>query len=90
MPTVNHIDGDKENNRVENLEWASHSENAKHKCRVLRKNLGSDNGYSKLTEAEIPKIRNDHRLHREIAADYGVDKMLISLIKRRKIWKHVA
>lgn len=34
---VNHLDGNKENNFVNNLEWATRSENNYHKCRVLGK-----------------------------------------------------
>ena len=29
-PTINHIDGNKQNNHVSNLEWATYSENLKH------------------------------------------------------------
>lgn len=30
LPTINHIDGNKQNNNVENLEWASFQENIQH------------------------------------------------------------
>lgn len=35
LPQVNHIDGDKENNCADNLEWCSASTNSKHRVNVL-------------------------------------------------------
>lgn len=37
LQTVNHIDGDKTNNNVENLEWCSYSDNEIHSYQVLRR-----------------------------------------------------
>lgn len=40
---VNHIDGNKENNTAENLEWCTCAENLKHKVEVLGKNNKREN-----------------------------------------------
>lgn len=43
LPQVNHKDGNNKNNYVENLEWCTPTENAIHRCRVLKRNLPPQN-----------------------------------------------
>ena len=48
---------------------------------------GSRHGGSKLTEADVIKIRADTRIDKLIAPEYGVHRGTINYIKRRKWWK---
>lgn len=97
--TVNHKDGNKLNNTVNNLEWMTHSENIKHAfssgIRTYSKNegfknqVGSGNYQSKLTEENIIEIRNSKLKGTELAKKFGVSRALISKIINYKVWNVV-
>ena len=50
---------------------------------------GTQQPRAKLTEGDVTAIREDHRILREIAADYGVSVGLIFFVKKRVAWPHV-
>jgi hypothetical protein len=51
---------------------------------------GEDHAQAKLTDDDVRRIREDGRFQRVIAAEYGVGQALISKVKRREAWQHVA
>lgn len=93
LPEVNHVDGDKLNNELSNLEWVTHRENMSHAFRIgLANNSGTKNGMSKLSESDIPGIRKlilDGVSQYKIAKLYNVSRSAILNIKVRGSWSHV-
>ena len=82
-PQVNHKDGNKINNVVNNLEWCSAAENSIHAVRLLGRH-GEQLYNCKLTSEQVRSIRTDARLQREIAAEYAIGQPLVSRIKSGK------
>ena len=93
---VNHKDGNKANNSIENLEWCNALENRVHavKNRLLRV-IGSENPMSKLTEKEVKEIRylytHDKKNNSilKLAKKYNVCFQQIYNIIAWKEWKYV-
>lgn len=93
LPIVNHINGIKNDNRVENLEWVTHSENTKHAVKIgLKKGvMGEKSHYAKLRESDIIEIRSLYGTitQREIAKKFDVTYQQINKIVKRQNWNHI-
>ena len=91
---VNHIDGDRANNRAANLEYVTAKGNVAHAWRtgLCKPSRGTDHGCARLTEHDVFVIRDayDRSVPLEhIANTFGISTGSVSGIGRRVHWKHL-
>jgi hypothetical protein len=89
---VAHINGVRDDNRAENLKYATRSENNFDKRNHGTDNRGSKNYGAKWTEEDVlaaMKMKAQGFRHREIAIMFNISRSAVTMALSGKQWKHV-
>lgn len=92
---VNHLDSDRGNNQVSNLEWCTQSHNCKHSyssgTNPIEKKLGSNNGRAKFDDLQVKVIKSlkGELSQVAIAGYFKRPQSIIGNIHRGKNWAHI-
>lgn len=95
-PEVNHLDGNKSNNNVSNLEWVTSKENKKHAREndLSRFVSGEDSGSTSLTNKQIEKsckMMEKNKLPlKEIAKKLNMPVDTLYSIRTKGMWKNIS
>lgn len=90
--TINHKNGDKTDNRAENLEYATYAENNAHAYKVLNRKPTRGARTSNLTDAKVIEMRqlaSEGRSIGLLARQFGIARTYASKIIRGALWKHL-
>ena len=92
---VNHRDGVRHHNALDNLEWATRRRNLDHAMSAgLLDNRGERNAQARLTAAQVSEIRARYRPggnpgYKALAHEFGVSWEAIRKIVKRANWTHL-
>lgn len=94
-PEVNHIDGNKQNNDVSNLEWVTRKENMDHAIRTgLTNPIGEANNASIYTEKQIREacelMQDPKNKPRDIARMTKISRATLYQIRKGNEWTHIS
>lgn len=86
-----HLDGDRTNNNLSNLAWATHVENCADRREHGTELFGEDHRQAKLTERDVREIRllRSTMSVRALARRYGVHPASVHDAATGKTWGHV-
>jgi hypothetical protein len=88
---INHIDGDKANSRVDNLEWVTHSVNVLHTLHLFGRKRRPAESF-KLCDRAVKDIRAKREAgvpRKVVAAEFGISPSNVTMVTKRHTWGHV-
>ena len=88
---INHLNGIKTDNRIENLEYCTQQENLKHAALNGLNATGERHGCSKLTKQQVLEIRSLQGVKSgpAVAKEFGVNHTGIYKIWKRRLWANL-
>lgn len=88
---INHKNCIKSDNRIENLEYVTRSQNEIHAYKNnLKSKKGENHHQNKITEEQARKIKyEEFSKHKEIAVKYGISSSQVCHIKKGKSWSYL-
>lgn len=89
---VNHINGIKTDNNIDNLEWCTPKENSQHATKNNKYLKGESVSISKLTDDLVKQIRSRYKIinnYAQISREFNIGSSTAWSVINKRTWRHV-